>query len=52
MSVCPLSPLQTAAREDRSLSQAMAAFSYILLPSLHCPKTRLALYLETAQVTY
>ena len=37
-------------RGDRSLAQALAAFSYITVPSLRCLKTKLQLYLETAQV--
>ena len=38
-------------RREKSLSQALAAFSYITVPSLRSPELRLALYLETAQVT-
>ena len=37
-------------RKERSLSQALAAFSFITIPSLRTPGSRLALYLETAQV--
>jgi len=36
-------------RRERSLSQALAAFSFITIPSLRSPESRLALYLETAQ---
>ena len=37
-------------RKEKSLSQALAAFSFITIPSLRSPGSRLALYLETAQV--
>jgi len=36
-------------RRERSLSQALAAFSFITIPSLRSPESRLPLYLETAQ---
>ena len=36
--------------KDRSLKQALAAFSFITVPSIRCCKTRMLLYLESGQV--
>ena len=36
---------------DRALRQAMAAFSFITIPSIRDCRTRMSLYLETAQVS-
>ena len=36
---------------DRSVRQALAAFSFITIPSIRDCRTRMLLYLETAQVS-
>ena len=36
---------------DRSVRQALAAFSFITIPSIRDWRTRMLLYLETAQVS-
>jgi len=40
----------TTQPSEKSFTQALAAFSYITIPSLRSPQTKLKLYLESAQV--
>ena len=39
-----------AGTRDRSMKQALAAFSFITIPSIRDAKTRILLYLESGQV--
>jgi len=40
----------TSPPAEKSLTQALAAFSYITIPSLRSPQTKLKLYLESGQI--